>query len=196
MISTDFSSGLDYAIKSVGAKRVVLDTIEALFAGLSNQGILRAELRRLFRWLKDQGVTAIITAERGDGALTRHGLEEYVSDCVIMLDHRVVGAGGDTSPARRQISRRGAWRQRISIPDRRRRHLRHARHVARSGAWGGERADHHRRRRARRNARRQRFLARLQHSRFRHGRHRQVHAVSAFRRRRLSARRKGDLFRL
>ena len=80
---------IDYAIKSVGAKRVVLDTIEALFAGLTNTGILRAELRRLFRWLKDRGVTAIITAERGDGALTRHGLEEYVSDCVIMLDHRV-----------------------------------------------------------------------------------------------------------
>ena len=77
------------AIQSVGAKRVVLDTIENLFAGLQNQGILRAELRRLFRWLKDQGMTAVITAERGDGALTRNGLEEYVSDCVILLDHRV-----------------------------------------------------------------------------------------------------------
>jgi circadian clock protein KaiC len=64
-------------------------TIENLFAGLQNEGILRAELRRLFRWLKDRGVTAVITAERGDGALTRHGLEEYVSDCVILLDHRV-----------------------------------------------------------------------------------------------------------
>jgi circadian clock protein KaiC len=78
------------AIDSVGAKRVVLDTIENLFAGLQNQGILRAELRRLFRWLKDKGVTAVITAERGEGALTRHGLEEYVSDCVILLDHRVI----------------------------------------------------------------------------------------------------------
>ena len=68
---------------------MVLDTIENLFAGLQNQGILRAELRRLFRWLKDKGVTAVITAERGEGALTRHGLEEYVSDCVILLDHRV-----------------------------------------------------------------------------------------------------------
>jgi circadian clock protein KaiC len=77
------------AIDSVGAKRVVLDTIESLFSGLSNTGILRAELRRLFRWLKDKGVTAIITAERGDGHMTRHGLEEYVSDCVIVLDHRV-----------------------------------------------------------------------------------------------------------
>jgi circadian clock protein KaiC len=80
---------LGHAIDSIGAKRVVLDTIENLFAGLKNQGILRAELRRLFNWLKEKGVTAIITAEKGDGALTRHGLEEYVSDCVILLDHRV-----------------------------------------------------------------------------------------------------------
>ncbi len=80
---------LGYAIDSVGAKRVVLDTIESLFAGLPNQLILRAELRRLFRWLKEKGVTAIITGERGDETLTRQGLEEYVSDCVIMLDHRV-----------------------------------------------------------------------------------------------------------
>jgi circadian clock protein KaiC len=80
---------LGSAIDAIGAKRVVLDTIENLFAGLQNQGILRAELRRLFRWLKDKGVSAVITAERGDGVLTRHGLEEYVSDCVILLDHRV-----------------------------------------------------------------------------------------------------------
>ncbi len=81
---------LGYAIDSIGAKRVVLDTIENLFSGLSNQGILRAELRRLFGWLKEKGVTALITGERGEGTLTRHGLEEYVSDCVILLDHRVV----------------------------------------------------------------------------------------------------------
>src|SRR4029078_420876 len=81
---------LGHAIAAIGAKRVVLDTIETLFSGLSNLAILRAELRRLFRWLKDKGVTAIITAERGDGTLTRHGLEEYVSDCVILLDHRTV----------------------------------------------------------------------------------------------------------
>jgi circadian clock protein KaiC len=81
---------LDYAINSIGAKRVVLDTIEALFSGLPNENILRAELRRLFRWLKGKGVTAVITAERGEGALTRHGLEEYVADCVIMLDHRIM----------------------------------------------------------------------------------------------------------
>ncbi len=80
---------LNYAIQSTGAKRVVLDTIESLFAGLSNDGILRAELRRLFRWLKDKGVTAVVTGERGDGLLTRQGLEEYVSDAVILLDHRV-----------------------------------------------------------------------------------------------------------
>ena len=80
---------LGHAIDSIGARRVVLDTLEALFAGLRNEAILRAELRRLFRWLKDKGVTAIITAERGNNQLTRHGLEEYVSDCVILLDHRV-----------------------------------------------------------------------------------------------------------
>ena len=81
---------LDYAIKSINAKRVVLDTIENLFSGLTNENILRAEIRRLFRWLKDKGVTAIITGERGEGRLTRQGLEEYVSDCVILLDHRVI----------------------------------------------------------------------------------------------------------
>jgi circadian clock protein KaiC len=79
---------LGYAIDSIGAKRVVLDTIEAIFASLPNPSILRAELRRLFRWLKEKGVTAIVTGERGNGSLTRQGLEEYVSDCVILLDHR------------------------------------------------------------------------------------------------------------
>jgi circadian clock protein KaiC len=80
---------LNHAIDSIGAKRVVLDTIEGLFAALPNESTLRAELRRLFRWLKDKGVTAIITAERGRDQMTRKGLEEYVSDCVILLDHRV-----------------------------------------------------------------------------------------------------------
>jgi circadian clock protein KaiC len=80
---------LGYAIDSIGAKRIVLDTLESLFSGFSNVAILRSELRRLFRWLKERSITAIITAERGDGNLTRHGLEEYVSDCVILLDHRV-----------------------------------------------------------------------------------------------------------
>jgi circadian clock protein KaiC len=80
---------LGHAIDSIGARRVVLDTLEVLFAGLPNEAILRAELRRLFRWLKDKGVTAVITAERGRESLTRHGMEEYVSDCVLLLDHRV-----------------------------------------------------------------------------------------------------------
>jgi len=82
---------LGYAIDSIGAKRVVLDTLETLFSGLSNVAIVRAELRRLFRWLKEKGVTTIVTAERGEGTLTRHGLEEYVADCVLSLDHRVAG---------------------------------------------------------------------------------------------------------
>ena len=77
------------AIDTIGARRVVLDTLETLFSGFENQAILRSELQRLFRWLKDRGVTSVITAERGDGSLTRQGLEEYVSDCVILLDHRV-----------------------------------------------------------------------------------------------------------
>ena len=81
---------MGHAIDRIGAKRVVLDSVETLFGGLANTAVLRAELRRLFRWLKDRGVTAIVTGERGEGALTRHGLEEYVSDCVILLDHRVV----------------------------------------------------------------------------------------------------------
>jgi circadian clock protein KaiC len=81
---------LNYAIDNIGAKRVVLDTLENLFSSLTNEAVLRAELRRLFHWLKDKGVTAIITGERGEGKLTRQGLEEYVSDCVILLDHRVI----------------------------------------------------------------------------------------------------------
>jgi circadian clock protein KaiC len=80
---------LGYAIDSIGAKRVVLDTLEALFSALPNEAIVRAELRRLFRWLKEKRVTAVITGERGDGTLSRYGLEEYVADCVILLDHRV-----------------------------------------------------------------------------------------------------------
>ncbi|MDP9339930.1 MAG: circadian clock protein KaiC [Acidobacteriota bacterium] len=80
---------LQHAVDSIGAKRVVLDTLEAVFSGFSNAGLLRAEIRRLFRWLKDWNLTTVVTAERGEGALTRYGLEEYVSDCVISLDHRV-----------------------------------------------------------------------------------------------------------
>jgi circadian clock protein KaiC len=80
---------LDHAIKQIGAKRVMLDTIETLFGGLQDTGILRAELRRLFRWLRDRGMTAIVTAERGENQFTRQGLEEYITDAVISLDHRV-----------------------------------------------------------------------------------------------------------
>lgn len=80
---------LNYAIDSIGARRLALDTIETLFAGLPNEAILRSELVRLFRWTKTKGVTSITTAERGEGTLTRHGLEEYVADCVVLLDHRL-----------------------------------------------------------------------------------------------------------
>lgn len=80
---------LELAVDEIGAKRIVLDTIESLFSAFQNPAILRAEIRRLFDWLKEKGLTAVITGERGDGSLTRQGLEEYVSDCVILLDHRV-----------------------------------------------------------------------------------------------------------
>jgi len=80
---------LGAAIEAVGAKRVVLDTLETIFAGFGNDSILRSEIRRLFRWLKDRGVTAVVTGERGERSLTRYGLEEYVSDCVILLENRV-----------------------------------------------------------------------------------------------------------
>jgi len=82
---------LGHAIDSIGAKRVVLDTLEALFSSMNNQAIIRAELRRLFAWLKARGMTTVITGERGEGSMTRQGLEEYVSDCVVLLDHRVIG---------------------------------------------------------------------------------------------------------
>lgn len=81
---------LGHAVKTVGARRVVLDTIDTLFSGIPNEAIVRSELRRLFDWLKDRELTTVITAERGEGTLTRHGIEEYVSDCVILLDHRII----------------------------------------------------------------------------------------------------------
>src|SRR3954467_12001327 len=80
---------LEHAIRQIGAKRVMLDTIETLFGGLRDTGILRAELRRLFRWMRDRGITAVVTAERGEQMFTRQGLEEYITDAVIALDHRV-----------------------------------------------------------------------------------------------------------
>jgi circadian clock protein KaiC len=81
---------LSHAVQAVGARRVVLDTIDTLFAGIPNEAVVRSELRRLFDWLKDRKLTTVITAERGEGSLTRHGIEEYVSDCVILLDHRII----------------------------------------------------------------------------------------------------------
>ena len=81
---------LNAAVSRVGARRVVLDSIDTLFAGIPNEAILRSELRRLFNWLKERELTTVITAERGEKSLTRHGIEEYVSDCVIVLDHRVI----------------------------------------------------------------------------------------------------------
>lgn len=80
---------LGLALDSVKAKRLVIDTLETIFGGMESYGLLRSELKRLFNWLKERGITTIVTAERGDGTLTRHGLEEYVSDCVVLLDHRV-----------------------------------------------------------------------------------------------------------
>src|ERR1039458_3203421 len=80
---------LEQAVDSIGAKRVVLDSIESPFAGITDAGILRLEIKRLFRWLKGKHVTAIVTGEPGQGAFTRHGLEEYISDCIILLDNRV-----------------------------------------------------------------------------------------------------------
>jgi circadian clock protein KaiC len=91
---------MQHAVDEVGAKRVVLDTIESLFSGLPNPAVLRSEIRRLFRWLKDRGLTVVVTGEQGEGTLTRQGLEEYVSDCVIFLDHRVTG---ETSTRRLRV---------------------------------------------------------------------------------------------
>ncbi len=79
-----------HALDAIGAKRVAVDSLETLFASLSDAAMLRSELRRLFSWLKERGVTAVVTGERGEGALTRHGLEEYISDCVVLLDHRMI----------------------------------------------------------------------------------------------------------
>ncbi len=131
---------LDHAIRSIGAERVVLDTIESLFGGLSDDGILRAELRRLFRWLKEKGVTTIVTGERGEGTMTRKGLEEYVSDAVIMLDHRI----DDQISTRRLrvVKYRGSHHGTNEYPfliDQRR-DCRAADHVARAGPSGADRS--------------------------------------------------------
>ena len=108
---------LGAAVDAVGAKRVVIDTIETIFGAFSNTAILRAELRRLFDWLKERGVTAVITGERGDGSLTRYGIEEYVPDCVIVLDHRVTEQDLDSATANPQVPGLVARDQRVPVPD-------------------------------------------------------------------------------
>ena len=120
----------------MGAKRVVLDTIEVLFGAFGDDTIVRAELGRLARWLEDRGVTAIVTGERGDKSLTRHGIEEYVTDCVIVLDHRV--QRGDLHPAAAggQVPRVGARHQRVPVPDFRPGLHRAAGHVGRARLRG------------------------------------------------------------
>ena len=145
---------LGAAIDAVGAKRVVIDTIETLFGAFTDTATLRSELQRLFVWLKARGVTAVITGERGDGTLTRHGIEEYVSDCVIVLDHLVTEETVDPAAARPQVSRLAARDQPVPVPDRRARHLRAADHLARSAARGVQRAGVHGRGPSRRDARR------------------------------------------
>ncbi len=108
---------LGHAVDSIGAKRVLLDSVEALFAGLDNESVLRSELRRLFRWLKDRNLTAVVTGERGQATLSRHGLEEYISDCVILLDHQVTETVSDAASARGQVPRLHARDERVSLPD-------------------------------------------------------------------------------
>ena len=176
---------LGYAIDSIGAKRVVLDTIESIFAGLPNPSILRAELRRLFRWLKDKGVTAIVTGERGDGTLTRQGLEEYVSDCVILLDHRT---REQISTRRLQIIKyRGSTHGTNEYPfliDETR-HLGAADHVHRIGTQSVVGANFQRRDPPGHDARRQGLLSRHQYSGLGHSGNRQIESGSALRRCRL-----------
>ena len=131
----------------------MIDTLETLFGASPDAAILRAEFRRLFGWLKERGVTAVITGERGDGSLTRYGIEEYVSDCVVVLDHRV---DEQTSTRRLRILKyRGlaARHQRVPVPDRRARHRRSSR-SPRSGSTydASDRARLHRHRAPRRDA--------------------------------------------
>ncbi len=180
---------LDHAIASIGAKRVVLDTLEALFSGFTNEAVLRSELRRLFRWLKDRGVTAVITGERGDGVLTRYGLEEYVSDCVILLDNRV-----DDQVATRRlrvVKYRGSAHGTNEYPFLIDEHglLGLAGDQPRARLPGLDRARLDGRAAPRRHARRRRLLPRLQRAHLRHRRHRQEQPRRAVRRRELPARR-------
>ena len=180
---------LALAIDTVGAQRVVLDTIETLFGGFTNQAVLRSELRRLFRWLKDKKVSCVITGERGDGALTRQGLEEYVSDCVILLDHRVTE---QVSTRRLRIVKyRGSVHGTNEYP-----FLIDERGIAvlpvtepRPEPRIEQRAHYERRAAARRDARRERLLPRLVDPRERFRRHGQDEPRRALRARDLQARR-------
>ena len=187
---------LGYAIDSVGAKRVVLDTLEARSSPPCNEGILRAEIRRLFRWLKDRGVTAVITGERGDGTFTRRGLEEYVSDCVILLDARVV----DQVATRRLrvVKYRGTAHgtNEYPLPHPRAGHVRAPGHVHRPGSRGLERAHLHRRAAPRHHARRRGPVPRQQRARLGHGRIGQEQPRRARGRRRVPPRRALPVLRL
>ncbi len=167
---------LAYAIDSVGAKRIVLDTVESLFSGLTNQGILRAELRRLFEWLKKRGMTAIITGEQGENTLTRYGLEEYVADCVILLDFRI----RDQIATRRLriVKYRGSAHGADEYPfliDKRR-HIDPAHHVARAELQGLHGTHVHRHAATRRHAGRQGLFPRQHGACFGHGRDRKDRA--------------------
>ncbi len=164
---------IGHAVDSIRAKRVLLDSVEALFAGLKDESVLRSELRRLFRWLKERGLTAVVTGERGESTLTRHGLEEYISDCVILLDHRVT----DTVLTRRLrvVKYRGSIHgtneypfliesDGISVLPVTSIDLKHAASTERVST-GVPRSGHH--------ARRQGLLPRQQYSNNRNGRHRE-----------------------
>ena len=132
---------LAMAVESVGAKRVVLDTLEVLFSALPNQAVIRSELGRLFRWLKERDLTVVITGERGGGEfLTKFGIEEYVSDCVVVLDHRVARRDLHPAPAHREVPRHPARHQRVPVPDHRRRVRGRPHHRPGPGARGLRRA--------------------------------------------------------
>ena len=187
---------LEHAVNSIGARRVVLDTIESLFAGLENETILRAELRRLFRWLRDRDLTAVITGEKGETTLTRHGLEEYVTDAVIQLDHRVF----DQISTRRLrvVKYRGSHHGTNEYPfliDEGGLSVLPVTSLE-AAAPGLVRARLERPRAARRDARRRGLLSRQHRARLRNGRHRKDHAGRALRRRRLQARGPQSLFSL
>ncbi len=161
------------AVEAVGARRIVLDSIESLFAGLPNPAIVRSEMRRLFRWLKERKLTAIVTAEKGHGVLTRQGLEEYVSDCVIVLEYFHRQTHFDQARAGDEISRLGPWNQPVSLPDRSPGHLGASGHLAEPRAQGAHRPRFQRHSRSGPDAGRKRLFPRQHDPGFRHRRIRQ-----------------------